>query len=148
MSFKSRIAKFLYGRYGADQLYNALFLTQLVCLFLGAVLSILGKIHAVFTVISIVLYVLSIGLFVWTIFRCFSRNITARRRENQAYLRIKTKLRHPFKKTPTNHPQDTATHVFRSCPHCKANLRLPREVGKHTAKCPRCGQRFTVKVKK
>ena len=148
MSFKSRFSKFLSGRYGADQLYNALFLIQLVCLFLGAALSILGNIHDAFTVVSIVLYVVGIALFAWTIFRCFSRNILARRRENQAYLRLKTKLRHPLRKSQVNCPQDTATHIFRTCVHCKANLRLPRQVGKHTVKCPRCGQRFTVKVKK
>ncbi len=148
MGFRSRFARFLYGRYGSDQLYTALFISELICLFLGALLSVLGQIHPVFTFISVTLYFLSIGLFIWTIFRCFSRNIPARRRENEAYLRFKMRIKHPFKKAKSHHPQDTATHIFRTCRHCKANLRLPRQVGKHTVKCPRCGERFKVKVKK
>jgi hypothetical protein len=31
------------------------------------------------------------------------------------------------------------------CPHCKANLRLPRKKGKHSVVCPRCKERFEVK---
>lgn len=148
MSFKSRMTKFLAGRYGADELYNTLFICQIVCLFLGAFLSILGKIHSTFTIIAILLYFLGVILFVWTLFRCFSRNILARRKENQAFLQLCKNLRHPFRSAKQKNAQDTATHIFRACPHCGANLRLPREVGRHTVKCPRCAQHFNVKVKK
>lgn len=148
MSFRSRFQQFFYGRYGADQLYNALFLWQLILLFSGALFSFLGNFHAAFSVIAIVLYALGISLFVWTLFRCLSRNHGARRRENQAYLRLKARLRHPFRKSRASRPADTSTHVFRTCPRCNAHLRLPREPGKHTVKCPRCTHRFKVKVKK
>lgn len=146
MNFKSRLARFLYGRYGADRLYNALFLIQIILLFLGAVLHVLGQISVAFSYVAFALYVVAFGLFGWTIFRCFSRNISARQKENQVYLRLMAKLRHPFKKGGA--PRDTADHIFRTCPHCKATLRLPRQKGKHTVKCPRCGERFGVKVKK
>ena len=142
MNFKSKLARFFYGRYGADQLYNALFLCQIICLFLGAVTSLLGQISPVLTVVSVVLYALGVGLFVWTLFRCLSRNIPARRRENQAYLNLKAKL-----KPAPKRPKDTPTHIFRSCPKCKATLRLPRQVGEHTVKCPKCGERFGVRVR-
>ena len=148
MSLRSRFQRFLYGRYGADQLYNALFLFQLIFLFLGALFSVLGNFHIAFSVASVILYTLGIALFVWTLFRCLSRNHGARRRENQAYLRLKARLRHPFRQGHANRPADTATHVFRACPRCKATLRLPREAGKHVVKCPRCMHRFKVKVKK
>ena len=142
MNFKSKLAKFFYGRYGTDQLYNALFVCQIICLFLGAVTSLLGQITPVLAVVSVVLYALGVGLFVWTLFRCLSRNIPARRRENQAYLNLKAKL-----KPAPKRPKDTATHIFRSCPRCKATLRLPRQKGEHTVKCPKCGERFGVRVK-
>ncbi len=147
MSLKSRFQKFLYGRYGADQLYNALFLWQLILLFSGALFSIFGSFHVAFTAVSIVLYLLGISMFVWTLFRCLSRNHAARRKENQSYLRLRARLRHPFRKR-NKCPSDTDTHIFRTCPRCKANLRLPRQVGKHTVKCPRCEKRFGVRVKK
>ena len=74
-----------------------------------------------------------------------SRNIAARRRENDRYLRIKRRL---FgRKLKVKLPPDTSDHVFRACTHCHATLRLPREQGKHTVKCPRCQKRFRVRVK-
>ncbi|MBE6558142.1 MAG: hypothetical protein E7661_03930 [Ruminococcaceae bacterium] len=145
MNFKSRIARFFYGRYGADQLYNFLFITQIVLLFLGAVFSVLGMVSDVFSYLSFALYVIAFGLFIWTLFRCLSRNIVKRRKENMAFLRLKSKL---FHRRAAGRPADTAEYVFRNCPKCKSVLRLPRRVGKHTAKCPRCENRFKVKVRK
>ncbi len=37
-------------------------------------------------------------------------------------------------------------HCFRICPTCMANIRLPKERGKHTVVCPRCKCRFEVKI--
>lgn len=152
-NFRQRIARFFYGRYGADNLYNALFVTELILLFVSTVLNVLGYVEPIFAIISIALYVLSFGIVVWAMFRFFSRNIPARRRENEAWLRLKSKLGRkssPRRAKPrkTVLPADTPDHVFRSCPHCLATLRLPRRVGKHEARCPRCDGRFTVKVKK
>ena len=42
--------------------------------------------------------------------------------------------------------RDRKTHVFRKCPACKSVLRLPRQKGKHTVRCPRCQHRFDVKI--
>ncbi len=142
--FRNKMARFLYGRYGADNLYNALFVIELILLFAGTVLNILANIQPILAVISIVFYLLSLGILVWTMFRFFSRNIAARRRENEAWLRFKAK----FKKRPkTRLPADTADHIFRACPHCRSTLRLPRTPGRHEVKCPRCQERFKVKVK-
>ena len=146
MHFRSRIARFFYGRYGADELYNFLFLIQIIFLFLGAVSSALGQVSDAFSYLSFFLYIAALFLFVWTIFRCLSRNVTKRRKENMTFLRIRSRLFKKKKKAPR--PMDTAEHVFRSCPKCKSVLRLPRREGKHTVKCPRCTHRFKVKVKK
>ncbi len=144
MKFREKLARFLYGRYGADSLYNALFVCELILLFLGAVLNILGKVEPILHLISVLLYAVALGLMVFAMYRFFSRNIRKRRKENEAWLRFKAK----FRRSPKpNLPPDTVDHIFRSCPHCKATLRLPREKGKHEVKCPRCGNRFGVKVK-
>ncbi len=144
MRFREKIARFLYGRYGADSLYNALFVCELILLFIGAVLSVLGNVNDVLAMISIAFYMIALGLMIFALYRFFSRNIPKRRRENEAWLRFKGKFR---RKPKLLLPPDTSDHIFRTCPNCKATLRLPREKGKHQAKCPRCGERFGVKVK-
>ncbi|MBQ9779940.1 MAG: hypothetical protein IJW00_03245 [Clostridia bacterium] len=145
MNFRSRIAKFLYGRYGADELYNFLFIVQIALLFAGAVFTVFGVISKAFTYLSFALYIIAFSLFGWTVFRCLSRNIVKRQAENRAFLRLKYRL---FGKKKVPRPADTTTHIFRACPKCKSVLRLPKKVGKHTVKCPRCENRFKVKVKK
>ncbi|MBR5123587.1 MAG: hypothetical protein IKU90_00525 [Clostridia bacterium] len=144
MKFPQKLARFFYGRYGSDQLYNALFAAELVLLFIATILSILGKVLPILGYIAIPFYLLSLGLLAFAFFRFFSRNIAKRRKENEAWLRFRAKFRRRPKVTL---PPDTADHIFRACPKCRATLRLPRRTGKHTAKCPRCGNSFGVKVK-
>ncbi len=144
MKFREKLARHLYGRYGADSLYNALFVLELILLFVGTVLNILGNVEPVLAVISIFLYLTALGLLIWALFRFFSRNVAKRRRENEAWLRFKSRF-NPKKKPSL--PPDTPTHVFRACPKCRATLRLARKTGKHQAKCPLCGELFRVKVK-
>ena len=144
MRFREKLARFLYGRYGADSLYNALFVCELILLFIGTILNVLGNVEPILAMISIAFYVTALGLMIFAMYRFFSRNIAKRRRENQAWLRFKAKFR---RKPKRRLPPDTADHIFRSCPHCKSTLRLPRETGKHQVRCPRCGEKFGIKVK-
>ena len=37
-------------------------------------------------------------------------------------------------------------HVYKKCPHCRAQLRLPRKKGEHDVCCPRCKVTFSVKI--
>ena len=144
MNFREKLARFLYGCYGADSLYNALFVMELILLFVGTVLNILGNNAPILSFISIFFYLTALGLLIWAIYRFFSRNISKRRKENEAWLRFTAKFK---RKSKPALPPDTPTHIFRACPKCRSILRLPRQAGKHTAKCPRCGKRFGVKVK-
>ncbi len=141
---RNAIARFMYGRYGNDSLSQALTVAAFILLFLSTVFNLLGYSRPVFAVLSIVCYVLTFGLMVWSICRTLSRNIPARRRELSAWRRFTSKLR---RKPKVRLPADTADHIFRACPKCRSVLRLPRQPGKHQAKCPRCGERFEVKVK-
>jgi len=34
----------------------------------------------------------------------------------------------------------------RTCPNCRATIKLPRKKGKHTCTCPKCRVDFKVKV--
>ncbi len=94
---------------------------------------------------SIILYMIMLGLLMWQVLRVFSRNHAARQKENFAYLKIKNGVSGVFKKTRLR-IKDIKSFRYRTCPGCKATLRLPRRKGKHTAKCPRCGKEFDVRI--
>lgn len=147
--FRGKLAAFFMGRYARnDALYNALFVFVLVFLFVGAILSLVGTGTSLlgFRIAGSVLYALSLGAMVWSVCRFMSRNIAARQRENAAWLRFWNKLKTPFRKRAPR-PADTDTHVFRACPSCRSVLRLPRQAGRHSVRCPRCGKSFRVRIK-
>lgn len=132
-SWRERFYTFMYGRNGMDALAKALLIVYLV---LYAV---------VLFVPSYILWGLMSALAVYTVFRMLSRNLPARRRENEAYLRLKARFT-GFFRLQKNKWRDRKTHVYRKCPACKSVLRLPRSKGNHTVRCPRCQHRFEVKI--
>ena len=90
MKIRQALARLLYGRYGADELYNARFLLEIILLFVSSILTIHGRSLPVLSVVSVFLYLLSLALLVWAMFRFFSRDIEKRRRENLVWLKIKS----------------------------------------------------------
>lgn len=146
--FKMKLARFMYGRYGTDELYGFLFVLEIVLLVLAAIFNVIGYTSTAFAIVSSVLYIASVGILVFAMYRTMSRKTDKRRRENMWFLRQKAKLKKIF--TPKKRrvsAMDTQYHIFRACPHCSATLRLPRQKGKHTVRCPRCSKTFKVKVK-
>lgn len=130
---RMKLAQFMYGRYGIDKLYHVLMWTAII-------LMLVNLFMRAWWISLIELLVLF-----WTMFRFFSRNIYKRQRENQAFLRFFGRIG-GFFKLQRNRFRDRKTHVFRKCPSCKNQLRLPRVKGKHTVNCPCCHQRFETKV--
>lgn len=146
--FRNKLLRFFAGRYAqTDALYKAQMIVSLVSLFVGSVMSLIGTGTALIglRIVGWVLYLCAVGLLVWSICRFLSRNVAARQRENATWLKLRNRL-NPFHRR-VNRPADTDTHVFRACPDCRAVLRLPRKMGKHTVRCPRCGKSFTVNIK-
>lgn len=130
---KSALYRFMYGRYGTDTLGNVLFIAYFVMIVLQMVLALFIKssvFHLVWQTIAYTAAILSIC-------RALSRKIEKRRRENQKFC--------GFFKLCKNKFRDRKTHVYRTCPSCKATLRLPRAKGEHTVVCPRCKNRFSVR---
>ena len=126
---KYKIYQFMVGRYGGnDALNKALLWGYLIVLFVGAL-----------TGLKWLWYVGPVAI-IWNVYRMFSRNIAARQKENAAFLRLKTRVGVFFKGLFDRQ------HVYRSCPHCKAQLRLPRKKGVHTVACPKCRRDFKVKI--
>ena len=131
--FKNKLVGFLYGRYGSDTLNKVLTAIYLIWLIVFTVVDVLVK-SIIFSIIG---WIISLALFFWVIFRMMSRNIYARRRENDKFC--------GFFKLRRNKFRDRKTHVYRKCKSCKAVLRLPKAKGKHFVVCPKCKSRFEVR---
>lgn len=116
-----KLRRFMYGRYGNDQL--GMFL-----LLLGVVLALLGS----FTRLYWLGFLAYIPL-VLAIFRMYSRNIYKRRGENQRFMRLFGPLR-------------DRQHRYYACPRCRQRIRVPRGKGKIRITCPKCGERFEKKT--
>ncbi|MBO5897719.1 MAG: hypothetical protein J6R04_01780 [Clostridia bacterium] len=131
--WRERLYSFMIGRNGGDALSRALLLLYIA-------LSVVN----VF-VTSWIVYAVACAVAAYALFRIFSRNLYARRRENAWYLRIENGIK-GFFRLQRNQWRDRKTHVYRRCKACKSVLRLPREKGTHTVRCPRCQHRFEVNI--
>lgn len=78
-------------------------------------------------------------------FRMFSRNIYRRRRENALFLGFFYKIKSFFTRRKRIW-KERKTHKYKKCPACKAQLRLPKKKCKIQVTCPKCGNKFTMKV--
>ena len=132
-SFKERVAAFMAGRYGVDRLYY----------FLLAICSILIVINLFAN--SFIISLIETALFIYAIFRVMSKNVYKRQLENEKFMKLLEKPK-SFINLQKCKKRDKKTHVYKKCPSCKNNLRLPREKGEHTVVCPCCKNRFNVKI--
>lgn len=131
-NIQERLMRFMYGRYGADQLYYGLIILYFILLILNFFFS------------SIILSILITLLFLFSFWRVFSRNIPKRRAENEAFLKIWEKFA-PDLKFLKMRVSEFRTHAFHKCPYCSSVLRLPRKRGKFPITCPKCNQRFHIR---
>lgn len=136
--FRNKLRNFMIGRYGPDQLNVALVITALIISILD---GILGLRVLNFRILSAVSYV----LLILAILRMMSKNIPARRRENDKFLKfwwpVKQKVRGFFERI-----KGSKNYRFFKCPGCHNTLRLPKGKGKIQITCPRCGERFIKKT--
>lgn len=123
----------MYGRYGNDQLNNALLVLYLIL----AVVDIF--------VPTFVISILMIAIIITVFVRMLSRNVYRRRTENEKFLKVWRPIS-SWIKFQRDKFRDRKTHAYRKCPDCKAILRLPRKPGSHTVSCPKCKKRFDVKI--
>ena len=131
--FTNKLAGFFYGRYGNDTLNKVLTGIYLTWLIVFTIVDVFVP-SIIFTLVG---WCVTLALFAWVMFRMMSRNIYARRRENDKFC--------GFFKLRKNKFRDRKTHVYRKCKTCKAVLRLPKAKGKHFVVCPKCKSRFEVR---
>ena len=128
---RNAIQRFMYGRYGNDQLN--LFLMGLYLL-----------LYLVFMFTRWdMLYFVSFVLLALTLFRLLSRNMERRQAENVRFMRLAApvlswlRLRRAIRRDKE--------HVYFKCPSCGQQLRVPRGKGKITVTCRGCGASFQEK---
>ena len=132
---KEKLARFMVGRNGNDQLNLFLYAADAILLIAAtlvrgqagrwmwlAVLILLGYIY----------------------FRMFSKNLTKRREENGKYLRLRYSIQAGLKLRREKWVQ-RKDYKFFTCPSCKTMLRVPRGHGKIKIVCRKCGNSFTGK---
>ncbi len=128
-----RLAAFMSGRNGVDQL-------SVCSLAASLILQIVGS----FTGIPI-LIILSFILYAYTFFRVFSRKRYKRQEENAAFLncyeKIKTKILQFFKRL-----KNRKEYRYFHCPKCSVLIRVKRGGGERDVTCPTCKNTFRHKT--
>lgn len=128
MSFRDRFRNSMSGRYGNDTLNRFI---------LGAALVLL--VIELFTG-SIWLYILTAVLIIWGWYRSFSRNISARQRENEKFVGAGRRIRDFF--SGGMRAAKDPSHAYFRCPNCHQMVRVPKGKGHIQITCPRCHSQF------
>lgn len=142
MRFREKLARFMYGRYGMDQLGKFLFYFAIGLM----VINIFVRIGVIYWV---ALLILGYGYF-----RCFSKNIYKRSFENDKYMKLRQSVTAFFNRTfnkkgsysskwnsYTGNAYTVEYKIFK-CPKCKQKLRVPKGKGKIMISCRKCGNEF------
>lgn len=132
---KEKLARFMQGRYGNDQLNNFLmkaFLIEFLLYFL---------LRGVSRGLSTVMYYLGFATIIYVYYRLFSRNIYKRASENQAFLNKTANIRSKINSQKSIMKQ-RKTHRIYKCPTCKQKVRVPKGKGKISIHCPKCDTYF------
>lgn len=136
--FKAFMSRLMYGRYGVDKLYTALFVLFLIISIINIFIENI-LIHMIFSILTFLIVI-------FMFYRVFSRQIYKRRREEQIYLSVIGKIKRPFSLTRRKF-KDRKTHVYKKCPSCKTQLRFPKKKGTIMVTCPKCKESFKIQFK-
>ncbi len=128
-NINAKMQQWMSGRYGYDELSRDLSLLALALMFLSLIPSLLF------------LYVPTILLCIWSLFRCYSRNLEKRQAERTAYLRFTGKVKGWVSLRRTMW-KEGKTHRYFRCEACGMVLRVPKGKGKIQISCPKCHKAF------
>ena len=126
---KEKFYRFMQGRYGSDELSKFLSGTAMVLI----ILNLLTK--------SSIFNLLFWGCLIYSYFRMFSKNYSARYAENQKFLALKNKWTYKWENQKRMREQKKIYHIY-SCPYCKQKIRIPKGKGTIIITCPKCKQEF------
>lgn len=146
---REKLARFMQGRYGMDELGRFLMGTMFVILLVELVTG---------------WYVLTLAfwaIFIMAYYRMLSHDYGKRQQENQKFLTVRYKFRtkwyqlfyknnnmyrnngtmNGFHKLKKNIQQKMQYHIYK-CPNCNQKIRIPRGKGKIMVRCPKCNIEF------
>ena len=132
---RQRLAQFMAGRNGNDQLNVFLLVIDIILVFAGTIAG--GKAGAI-------IYIIVLLLLVCIYFRMFSRNLYRRREENGKFMRVKYRVS-AWLRVRHERWVPRKDYKFFTCPSCRTTLRVPRGHGKIKIVCRKCGCSFTGK---
>ncbi len=132
---REKLAHFMAGRNGNDQLNMFLLGVDVVLLLVSTLLrDTLGPWP----------YIAVLALLGYAYFRMLSKNLPRRREENGKFIRARYRLSAALKVRREKWVQ-RKDYKFFTCPSCKTTLRVPRGHGKIKIVCRKCGNSFTGK---
>ncbi|MFB0919612.1 MAG: hypothetical protein QMB62_01820 [Oscillospiraceae bacterium] len=133
---KQKFAKFMYGRYGLDELSKFLSSVSIVVLLLSMFLTGTAR---------MTVFMAAFALIIYAYFRIFSKNYAKRRAENAKFLKFRQPIIDSFTLRRDMWKQRKEFRFFK-CPSCKAVLRVPKGKGKIRVVCKKCGTAFEKKT--
>ena len=124
--WKYKMAQWMMGRYGIDQLTQALMIAGCAVVLVN------------FFAHSGVLSTIALLLMGWGLFRCYSRNIAARAKDLAKYQELMVKPKAWWRLTNKKWVNRKTTLYFK-CKGCGSVLNVPKGKGKLRVTCPKCG---------
>lgn len=137
----AKFQQFMVGRYGNDQFSLFLSITGLVLSVISNFFRYSQKLYWVGTV----LYFIGALMILYSVFRSFSKNFEARRKELNWYLVWSEKPKQQIKLL-INKIRDRKTHKYFTCKSCKTVMRVPKGRGKIEITCPKCRMKVIKKT--
>ena len=132
-NIRAAFPRFMSGRYGTDQLNNAMLWTALIMTLIGSIAKV--------AILSLMADALLIVMFI----RMLSKDRYKRQHENQVFLQRTYKITKAVTEW-TNRMKNSEKYRYFTCPKCKKRLRVPRGVGNITITCKGCGNKFDKKA--
>lgn len=120
------------GRYGQDELGKFILSLALILL----VINLFVKTAA--------LSAAALVLIIYSYYRIFSRDISARYAENKKFLTSLDPLRRKFFSSKNKY-DNRKVYKYIKCPKCKFEMKVPKNKGKIRVTCKKCGEKFIVK---
>lgn len=115
------------GEIRNDQLSKVLIVLGVVAVLISAFVN--------WGVLGLIVYFLGWALVIWGYFRVFSRNVSKRYAENEAFLAKTSGIRNFFQKQKYMWQQRKVYHIYK-CPGCGQKIRFPEEKGRLRSAVP------------
>ena len=126
---KEKFYRFMQGRYGSDDFSKFLVGVGMAMI----ILNLLTR-SSIFNLLFWV-------CLIYSYFRMFSKNYSARYAENQKFLSLKNQFKYKLENHKRLREQKKIYHIY-SCPYCKQKIRIPKGKGTIIVTCPKCKQEF------